>query len=306
MWSLINQLSTRRSLPHLLRYVSIMAATSDLPSSLTGNPTLALVPPGKCQFSADFTAVPLLKKWEISPTSFVLRFGLPDTSKPLNLSTCACILAYDDLPDYDGNLEGVVRPYTPISTNAQIGSFDLLVKNYGDHGRMSTHLCGLEVGKEIAFKHVDGNVKIQAPFAYKKVCMLVGGTGITPMVQALHAILGDPESVVEVVVLYGSRESRDILGKDFLDSWGKQHHPRLTVEHILSDEPENSNWAGARGHITKDLVQKHFPPPADKSMIILICGPPPMYKALCGPREEKQLSGLLNEMGYTADQVYKF
>jgi cytochrome-b5 reductase len=306
MWSFMNQLSTRRSIPRIIRYFSIMAASSDFPSSLTGSPTLALVPPGKCQFSSDLTLVPLLKKWEISPTSFVLRFGLPDASKSLNLSTCACILAYDELPDRNGNLEGVVRPYTPISTNAQIGSFDLLVKNYGDHGRMSTHLCSLEVGKEIAFKHVDGNVKIQAPFAYKKVCMLVGGTGITPMVQALHAILGDPTSDVEVVVLYGSRESRDILGKDLLDSWIQQHPHRLTVEHILSDEPENSNWAGARGHITKDLIQKHFPPPADNSMILFICGPPPMYSALCGPREEKKLSGLLNEMGYSANQVYKF
>ena len=136
--------------------------------------------------------------------------------------------------------------------------------------------------------------------------MLVGGTGITPMVQALHAILGDPTSGIEVVVLFGSRESRDIPGKDLLDSWVQQHPHRLTVEHILSDEPENSNWAGARGHITKDLIQKHFPPPADNSMILFICGPPPMYSALCGPREEKNLSGLLNEMGYSANQVYKF
>jgi cytochrome-b5 reductase len=118
---------------------------------------------------------------------------------------------------------------------------------------------------------VDGNVKIQAPFAHKKVCMLVGGTGITSIVQALHAILGDPTSGVEVVVLFGSRESRDFPGKDLLDSWVQQHPHSHTVEHILSDEPENANWAGARGHITKDLIEKHFPPPADNSMIDRPC-----------------------------------
>jgi hypothetical protein len=34
--------------------------------------------------------------------------------------------------------------------------------------------------------------------------------------------------------------------------------------------------------------------------------PPPMYNALTGPREEKELSGLLKEMGYKTEQVYKF
>ena len=159
---------------------------------------------------------------EISSTSFVLRFGLPDEAQPLNLSTCACVLAKDDLPDREGKLEGVIRPYTPISTNSQIGSFDLLIKNYGKNGRMSTHLCNLKEGAEISFKHIDFSAKIQAPFPCKKLCMLVGATGITPMIQALHAILGDPASDIEVIMLYSSRDYKDILGKDLLGSWSKQ------------------------------------------------------------------------------------
>jgi len=303
MWSLINQLPKRRPL-QFLRYLTIMTA-SDYPSSLTSKPTLALVPPGKCQFTPEFMSVKLLKQWKISPTSNVLRFGLPDESEPLNLSTCACILAKVDLPDRDGNIEAVIRPYTPISTNSQIGSFDLLIKDYGESGRMSTHLCSLDEGAEVAFKHIDFNVKMQAPFPYKKVSMLVGGTGITPMVQALHAILGDPESDIEAIVLYGSRVSSDILGKDLLDSWLNKSS-RLAVTHILSHEPENSDWNGARGHMDADFLKKHLPPPAEKDTIIFVCGPPPMYMALCGARDDKELSGVLQELGYSSEQVYKF
>ena len=288
-----------------IQYFSVMAAATNVPSSLTGEPILSLIPTGKCQFTPEFTSVPLLQRWKVSPTSFVLRFGLPDVSLPLNLSTCACILAKADLPDREGIPEPVVRPYTPISTNAQVGSFDLLIKNYGENGRMSTHLCSLKEGQEIEFKHIDFNIKIQAPFPYKKICMLVGGTGITPMIQALHAILGDSTSDVKAVVLYGSRESTDILGKDLLDSWSEQS-ARLSVTHVLSDEPVGSDWKGPRGHITKDLVEMHFPAPEDKESIIFVCGPPAMYSVLCGPREEKGLSGLLKDMGYSADQVYKF
>jgi cytochrome-b5 reductase len=169
---------------------------------------------------------------------------------------------------------------------------------------MSTHLCSLEEGAEVSFKHIDFNVKMQAPFPYKKVCMLVGGTGITPMVQALHAILGDSASSVEAIMLYGSRVSDDILGKELLDSWGSSE--RLSVTHVLSHEPEESDWSGARGHINKELVMQNFPPPEDKESIIFVCGPPPMYDALCGPRDDKEVSGLLKEMGYSSEQVYKF
>jgi hypothetical protein len=100
-----------------------------LPSTLTSTPTAALVPPGQCQFGSEPTAVRLLERTRVSPTSYVLRFGpLPASDEPLNLSTCACLLARADIAG-----AGVTtRPYTPISTNQQIGSFDLLVKNYED------------------------------------------------------------------------------------------------------------------------------------------------------------------------------
>jgi cytochrome-b5 reductase len=155
--------------------------TKQLPSSLTSPPTLALVPPGQlCQFGVDAVAVPLLERTAVSPTTYVLRFGpLPDPSQPLNLSTCACILATATI---DG--ESITRPYTPISTNAQIGHFDLLVKDYGPNSHMSHYLCQtLQPGKDsisdcvVNFKHIPPNVKIQAPFDYDHIVMLVGGTG---------------------------------------------------------------------------------------------------------------------------------
>jgi len=260
----------------------------------------------------------LIERVDVSHTSAVLRFGLTDASKPLNLPTCACLLAKADLPANDKEekksqeTEAVIRPYTPISTNDLVGSFDLLVKNYGENGRMSTHLCTAPVGSIVDFKHIVFNVKIQAPFAQKKIGMIVGGTGITPMVQALHAILGDSENDTEVSMLYGSRESSDILGKELLDSWEKTHGDNgkggtFSVTHVLSHEDESSDWTGKKGFITKELIKETFPAPEEGSnAIIFVCGPPIMYDIFCGPRGDKDLSGVLKEMGYTADQVYKF
>jgi cytochrome-b5 reductase len=95
-----------------------------LPSTLTSAPVKSIIAPGECQFGDNFTAVPLLENLPVSSTSFVLRFGLPEKSKGLGLSTCACLLAGAKV---DGE-EMVIRPYTPISTNEDKGSFDLLIK----------------------------------------------------------------------------------------------------------------------------------------------------------------------------------
>jgi cytochrome-b5 reductase len=153
------------------------------------------------------------------------------------------------------------------------------------------------------------NLGFTHPFAIAgtKICMLVGGTGVTPMTQALHAILGDAESDTEVVMLYGSRMSSDILGKELVDSWAKDYKDRLKVVHILSNEPEDSDWTGSRGFIDAELIKSNFPDAsAGDDIMFMVCGPPPLYNALCGPREEKELTGLLGDMGYKAEQVVKF
>lgn len=292
-----------------------------LPSSLTGPPIKALVPPGKCQFTPEFMAVALLERTAVSSTSSVLRFATPDKSQPLNLSTCACILAKADLPskptngtctddkeEKTGETEIVVRPYTPISTNAQIGSFDLLVKHYPE-GLMSQHMLNMPIGSTLEFKHIEFNVKMQYEKFQDKaeIGMIVGGTGVTPMLQALHAILGDTDSKAKVSMLYGSQVSSDILGNEMLSKWAADYSDRLSVTVVLSNESEDSKWEGARGFISKDLIEKHLPAPSlGDDAIIFVCGPPPMYDVLSGPRGEEEVKGVLSEIGYTSSQVYKF
>eukprot|EP00978_Attheya_sp_CCMP212_P039366 scaffold203958_cov52-Attheya_sp.AAC.2 len=76
-----------------------------LPSSMASPPVKALVPPGECQFTLEFTAAKLLERVAVSETTNVLWFATPDETKPLNLSTCACILAKADLPKGDSTME---------------------------------------------------------------------------------------------------------------------------------------------------------------------------------------------------------
>ena len=133
--------------------------------------------------------------------------------------------------------------------------------------------------------------------------------GITPIIQALHSTLGDSEAIVEKsVLLYGSRTSDDILGRVMLDKWEESHKEKFELTHVLSHEPEDSGFQGfERGFINKELITKSFPgPDAGSDVLIFVCGPPPMYNALCGPRNEEEVTGLLGEMGYSSSQVFKF
>ena len=140
------------------------------------------------------------------------------------------------------------------------------------------------------------------------------------MIQALHAILGEIDErknstgatdemvkIPKVTMLYGSRESSDILGNALLQKWASDHPDHFKCIEILSHEPDDSEWDGRKGYINETVLQEFLPSPtASTPFQIFICGPPPMYDFLSGPRTEKEVTGLLGTMGYNSEQVYKF
>jgi len=271
-------------------------------SSLVGAPTAALCPPGECQFTTEWASAKLVERAQQTHDTYLLTFALPDESKPLGLSTCACLLAKIM---QEGSPDPVIKPYTPVSTNAMIGKFQLFIKVY-EGGKMTKFMESMDVGATIDFKHIDKNVKVQYPFGKKSISMLVGGTGITPMIQALHAILGSEGDETKVTVLFGNKKQEDILCKEVLDKWVEAYPDRLNVVHVLSDAADDANWAGAKGFIDNKLIQESCAPPSEDTLVV-ICGPPPMSTALCGPRDKPdEISGVLSDMGYAVSQVYKF
>jgi len=72
-------------------------------------------------------------------------------------------------------------------------------------------------------------------------------------------------------------------------------------------ENDDPDWSGDTGFITDKLISEHMPKPdSGADAQIWICGPPPMYEALSGPRGEPEVGGVLAKLGYSADQVNKF
>merc|ERR1711870_62547 len=105
-------------------------------------------------------------------------------------------------PGFGKDGKDAVRPYNPISANSVLGSFDLLVKSY-EQGVVSKFVDALKVGDSVAFKQIKPNIKKwRYPFGKKSITMLAGGTGIAPMIQALHPLLSTAGDTTKIRLLY--------------------------------------------------------------------------------------------------------
>jgi len=274
-----------------------------------------------CFLPTTFVELPLIGRREYNRDSTIYTFGLPD-GQSLNLPVCACLLLKapgkgrkegGGKDDFDGS--DAVRPYTPISDNEMLGKFELLVKRY-EGGAVSQYLHGLPMGAKVEFKHIKFNIKAQYPFEGKKtISMVCAGTGLTPMYQALWKLLGTAGDERQVVLLYGNKSVEDILMTDELTAWAKKAGARLKLVHVIGtrpDDPAPAGWADTpeytaeTGWIDKAKIQKYCFPPAEDTLLF-VCGLPPMYEALCGPRTEKELKegSVLQQLGYTTSMVAK-
>jgi len=199
----------------------------------------------------------------------------------------------------------VVRPYTPIHTN-EPGVLTLLIKNY-EKGVMSKHIFEMKVGDKLDIK---GPIPKKPWVAnqYKEIGLIAGGTGITPCLQVIEKIVSDPEDKTQVQLIFANQTPEDILLKEELDSITKKHK-NVKVTHVVNAKSPNSDWKGEIGHVNKELLQKLLPKPSESSLVY-VCGPPGMMEAVSGNKAKDytqgEVSGMLKDLGYSKDNVFKF
>jgi cytochrome-b5 reductase len=198
----------------------------------------------------------------------------------------------------------VVANKTP--TIGTKGYLDLLVKKYPD-GPMSTHLHDMAPGQRLDFK---GPLP-KYPWTTNKhthIAFVAGGTGITPMYQLMRAIFNNPDDNTKVTLVFGNITEEDILLKGEFDRLENTYPQRFRAFYVLDKPPKE--WAGGKGFVTKELLKQVLPEPKSDNVKVFVCGPPGLMKAISGgkksPRDQGELAGILKELGYSEDQVYKF
>ena len=128
------------------------------------------------------------------------------------------------------------------------------------------------------------------------------------MYQLARAIFKNPADKTQVTLVFGNLTEADILLKSELQDLENTYPNRFRAFYVLNTPPEG--WLQGKGHITKELLKTVLPEPKEENVKIFVCGPPGLYKAVSGakksPAEQGELTGMLKEMGYRPDQVYKF
>ncbi|KAH7113288.1 oxidoreductase, FAD-binding family protein [Dendryphion nanum] len=215
----------------------------------------------------------LKEKTILSHNTAIYRFKLPRESDILGLPIGQHISLAATI---EGQPKEVVRSYTPISSDEDKGYFDLLIKSYPT-GNISKHVASLKVGQTMKVKGPKGAM-VYTPNLVRHFGMIAGGTGITPMLQVIKAIIrgraaGDK---TEVDLIFANVNPEDILLKEDLDTLSKQDS-KFRVHYVLNNPPEK--WDGGVGFVTADMIKAKLPAPAS-DVKILVCGPPPMVSAM--------------------------
>lgn len=171
--------------------------------------------------SQDFQAFSLSNKEVLSHDTRRFTFAFPNPNSKLGLPVGQHVTLM--FTDIDGKHHQ--RSYTPVSHT--IGQVSFVIKIYmagvnpkfPNGGKVSQHLESLKIGDTIMMKGPKGHLHWlgRGKFTIKKpkkaletrhakeIGMIAGGTGITPMLQILHAIFQDSGDTTSCKLLYANQ-----------------------------------------------------------------------------------------------------
>lgn len=243
-----------------------------------------------------FQSLPLVRKDLVAPNTYRLVFELPTTQTVLGLPIGQHVAITANV---DG--QAVTRSYTPVSNNADRGTLELIIKCYPDGKLTGGYLANLEIGDEVKFRGPKGAMRYK-PGHCKRIGMLAGGSGITPMYQVIRAICEDQRDTTKISLIYANRTEADILLREELDAFARKYPNNLKVYYVLDNPP--ADWQGGVGHVTKDTIAERFPS-ADIDSKAMICGPPGMVNAAKNALVELgfEKPGAMSKMN---DQIFCF
>ncbi len=185
------------------------------------------------------------------------------------------------IPSEDGELK---KHFTISSSPTEPDFIELTKKLTGSS--YSNALDSLKKGEK---------AKIDAPYGKftfdkktKKMAMLSGGIGITPL-RSMCKYSTDLQLENNILLLYGNNTIEDIVFKEELDHLQKENK-NLKIVYTLNNPP--SKWEGYTGYIDTEMIKKEVSDYA--SRVFYICGPPAMVEAM---------KRLLQELNIFSEQI---
>ena len=294
------------------------AGAADAAADGRNSPPVALDPRQKRAF-------PLVLKERLSENTRLFRFALPTPAHVLGLPVGKHVFLYGAAQQHGGN--EIMRAYTPISSDADAGKLELVVKVYDDKlggGMMSRWLDSLSVGDSVNVKGPVGHFVYEGNgvcsvhrrrVVARAMTFIAAGTGITPCFAVLRAAIdgvpGDEAAgsndATRLRLIYANRHEEDVLLKADLEALAARSDGRLEVVYTISrPSREAGTWPYRVGRIDEAMLRECALAPsgaaeagagagagagAEKEIegecLALMCGPHALLEDVCAPALER-------------------
>lgn len=240
----------------------------------------------------------ILEKKNVSHNTIFLRLKVSNELKKDDISFFVYI--------YDAN-RNLKRPYTPIQWNENEICF--IIKIYLRDG-VSEYISKLSINDIVYISKP--TLKLKYSNKYNNVLMICGGTGITPMLQILKHV----ENVEKITIISCNTTFNDtLINRDIINCDLKVWHVFSREKKICNSDKNyfiNSDENNVfKTHITKEIIEHVTQSEKLKNFdFVYVCGPPGFMNAVSGDKtvdkSQGELTGILKELGYNSNQVYKF
>jgi len=171
-------------------------------------------------------------------------------------------------------------PITISSSPTQNGGFELVVRKVGNVTRAIHNLkCGDKIGIRGPFGR--GTYPVEEAKG-RDLVFICGGIGLVPQRSFIKYVLDNRDQFGEVAILQGTKCYALRLFTSEVEAWGKRGDVQM-LETI--DEPDDC-WKGSVGVVTKLIPRVTTDL---KSAVLLVCGPPVMYKFVLMELEKRRV-----------------
>lgn len=162
------------------------------------------------------------------------------------------------------------RAYSASSAAGQVTEVRLACKAVPG-GKVSPDLVqNLEAGESLEVLGPSGLFTV--PPSAKRLVLLGGGSGITPMMSIAHTHLAAGEDV-KIDLLYGNRSEADIIFRAELDELVAKYGERFRVRHVLEEKSDVASRVGRLDQDTVVAALGELGALGDPDAWFFVCGP---------------------------------
>jgi NAD(P)H-flavin reductase len=155
-------------------------------------------------------------------------------------------------------------------------------------GAVSRAIVKLKAGATIGVRGPFGSSWPVATAEGADVVFVAGGLGLAPLRPAVHHVLANRRRFGRVVILFGTRNPKEMLFRRELEQWRR----RLDVQVEVTVDRADADWHGHVGVVPAMIRRVAFDP---HDAVALVCGPEVMMRFTVNALHE---AGVLSERIY--------